>query len=319
MSNNSKIHDTVRRMLVSMIVMVHLGCTTPRAGEVPTEHDDRTFDVFLRTMDTPDTDLASRREAARELATKSDGNPWVIMILSTADWARPDDEFAGDVFEDRRGRNIFDTTVVAALLDALPVDTDPSVLWAVTDLLDDHSFGRDSATISMDGEEIIAEFVTPPLSELAHRVLVRSLNVDHGYDKAGWRREIIQRFAEPNGVVGEAAPPDRRLLVDDAWVRKNIELDASHAVVMKKLQEGAGASPRTWPTSILLYTGKSKEGYLFLFGQGPYRLDPDSLSAIMHLDEDGNTSRIIKGELPQQWSDFFEGKTMSGPYPGRAN
>jgi hypothetical protein len=78
--------------------------------------------------------------------------------------------------------------VVAAVLETVRVDVSVNVLWAVAQWLDYENAVRSSSSFSWGGR---AERLSAPLRELARSALVRALKVDHGFDKAAWRRALL--------------------------------------------------------------------------------------------------------------------------------
>ena len=136
--------------------------------------------------------VASRRKAVSELAAHPSGQPWVILILTDEEALQDED---ARVEEDPpevvvRLTREFNGAVVAALLEGLPPNPSPAVLWAVTARLDDTSTGRWCET----HEPYHVMLATDPIRELACKVLRESLGVDHEFDKRAWRKAIIDKY-----------------------------------------------------------------------------------------------------------------------------
>ena len=88
--------------------------------------------LFALAMERPGTDWDARINAASVLARCRGADSWIILMLTAGvpkrtDLSDSDDIRAYVTQEESRHRPI-----IAAILESLPEDTAPSVLWAVT-------------------------------------------------------------------------------------------------------------------------------------------------------------------------------------------
>lgn len=92
----------------------------------------------------------------------------------------------------------FDLGMVAVVLGDLPKDVTPSVLWALTYLLNEQGKGRWSEDTGALFLKRHSEHSSPPIRQLARKFLKGRLGVDHEWDASAWRAAITKRKTNNN-------------------------------------------------------------------------------------------------------------------------
>ena len=90
MMSNSMVRAVARAALVTVFMVVHLGCDALCTDETTTASNDTAFDVFLRTTKTIHMDLDSRKHPATELLTRGSGTSTVETSFTGSSVPRSD-------------------------------------------------------------------------------------------------------------------------------------------------------------------------------------------------------------------------------------
>jgi len=155
--------------------------------------------------------MADRVDAVKALAQCPEGGAWVVLTLVSSQ-----KRATGDSLERlrRESRRSLDLGLVAAMIQALPMDADAEVLWALTLLLDEKESGRWSEKTGRVMVKI-SEHNSAPIRELARDCLRERLGVDHGWNVGAWQRAIAASSrsggvekAPASGSTSQPAPVD---------------------------------------------------------------------------------------------------------------
>lgn len=187
----------VAAIVIVLMVGTRSWCSpspTSRPGGSGAAGGDQGFDLWIDITNRQQS-LQARRQAAKALSASAAGDPWVMILLmdKTAIY-RPEE--SKQLLEApklvRESLDSFNAAIIAALLESIPSDASPAILWAVTHRLSDDQRGRYSELRGEGRDTVRLELETPPLKELAKKVLVRCLRTDLGYNAVKWREAIIQ-------------------------------------------------------------------------------------------------------------------------------
>lgn len=153
-----------------------------------------TADLYAKASGQDHERLDARMEAARLLVKQPDADPWIVLLLLS-----PQVPPKGDEIEQARQKDLhrFELAVVAPTIKSLPPETGPSVLWALTLLLDE--IGRGSWSES--SFFVDRNCGSRPIREMARDYLKKRLGVDCGWEASAWRAAIAQYAVEMDGQI----------------------------------------------------------------------------------------------------------------------
>lgn len=139
-----------------------------------------------------------RAKAAEMLAVHPEAEPWLVLLFLSSQTPK-----AGDEEEQarQRGRHEFDLGIVAVALQHLPKDVSPSVLWALTYLLNEQGRGIWSEEAGLLVLKRKSSHSSPPIRQLARERLKDRLSVDHKWDRSEWQMAIMKKKTNKSAKV----------------------------------------------------------------------------------------------------------------------
>jgi len=180
-------------LLIGPIAWIAAGCAQehrPSTGHLLGEADAmRSFAVLAGYddetyyLESPEWENAHER-ALQSLLSARGNEAWVVLLMLGGHghaYIAPTTD-PSPMFE------------ITVLLDRIPDNVGPAVLWAYTCYL------KDTRRHPVGGSEevkpgVISYWIgqSEPIRELVRRKLVRALNIDKEYDVTAWRAEILRR------------------------------------------------------------------------------------------------------------------------------
>ena len=162
---------------------------------VPSQEKDL-IALVRQVMDTPESALGERMEAATVLAQRDDAAAWIVLFLLD-DEALSAERPAGIRPEQwellQRQLVCFDTAVRARIIESIRAPAEDPVLWAVSTRLGDARVGEYNRRTGIPPFVKIATCRTDAIRDLARATLARCFGVDCGYDGEAWRRALRRR------------------------------------------------------------------------------------------------------------------------------
>jgi hypothetical protein len=158
--------------------------------KVPRESSSNEGSHLYATVLQGNGSLQERRNNAALLGRKKEFTSWAILyLMGFREWqTSPPSASRSSPFEVKLHQ--FDAAVVASLLDSVPEDCPPELLWAITFLLEDHTKGIYS---NVKGNPIISakgEAETGEIRDHARAALRRSLGTDMGFSIQDWQNYL---------------------------------------------------------------------------------------------------------------------------------
>lgn len=136
--------------------------------------------------------LEIRMRAAHELCQKQELRHWLLLAILTdagpADWRK--EEIRPAQFRSELIKGAYAASLVE-LINSLPDQPTPDVLWALTSRLD-HTAKGTGTLVGDDGTKF--QVRTPAVRDIARRKLTEVLGKDLGYEVEKWRSMIHERY-----------------------------------------------------------------------------------------------------------------------------
>ena len=190
----------VRRLAIVGIIFVGL-CIAVLSAEK--SRDVSAKELYAIAAGVRHVKIPARAKAAKMLALHPEAEPWLVLLFVSSQVAK-----AGDEHEQKRQKewHKFDLGIVAVALKHLPKDVSPSVLWALTYLLNEQGKGRWSEDTGVLFLKRHTSHVSLPIRQVTRKCLKDRLGVDHEWDASAWRAAIMKIKTNESAKIDSNQP-----------------------------------------------------------------------------------------------------------------